>query len=300
MITFANLNPPVQDDFDEDDIRKLKVGRKRLATDWPDVLRKPKAEAQDWALTLPFPNTYRNAFETMCDVPVFPYVAATGRLCLYLKGIAREENPPQEIYEWIDKVGKFVAIKDLLAISFTLDFEREGGNPEKSQTRVALLRAKAKPYGTQSATKTTTKAADELVDRCVDFLKEMSCYESANSVVAAPPSDPNKQYNLPRYLAEKIAAKWERTDLSEHVRTIKARGSIKSTAVANKLDALLGTIEVDADVFHKRNVLLIDDLYQSGITMNYCGLMLLQAGARKIFGLACEKTCRNDDNVGGR
>jgi len=27
---------------------------------------------------------------------------------------------------------------------------------------------------------------------------------------------------------------------------------------------------------------------------------LLQAGARKIFGLACEKTCRNDDNVGGR
>jgi hypothetical protein len=32
----------------------------------------------------------------------------------------------------------------------------------------------------------------------------------------------------------------------------------------------------------------------------YCGLLLLEAGAKKIFGLACEKTCRNDDNVGGK
>ena len=30
------------------------------------------------------------------------------------------------------------------------------------------------------------------------------------------------------------------------------------------------------------------------------GLLLLRSGARKIFGLACEKTCRNDDDVGGR
>ena len=70
--------------------------------------------------------------------------------------------------------------------------------------------------------------------------------------------------------------------------------------LGEKLDTLLGSIEVDADVFAKKHVLLIDDLYQSGISMNYCALLLLKAGASKIFGLACEKTCRNDDNVGGR
>lgn len=57
---------------------------------------------------------------------------------------------------------------------------------------------------------------------------------------------------------------------------------------------------MDKDVFTGKRVLLVDDLYQSGVSMNYCGLLLLNAGASKIFGLACEKACRNDDNVGGR
>jgi predicted amidophosphoribosyltransferase len=53
-------------------------------------------------------------------------------------------------------------------------------------------------------------------------------------------------------------------------------------------------------IFTNKPVLLLDDLYQSEVSMNYCALLLLQAGAKKIFGLACEKTCRNDGNVGGK
>ena len=49
-----------------------------------------------------------------------------------------------------------------------------------------------------------------------------------------------------------------------------------------------------------RKILLIDDLYQSGITMNYVAMLLLEQGAKKVYGLACEKTCRNDDNISGR
>ena len=45
---------------------------------------------------------------------------------------------------------------------------------------------------------------------------------------------------------------------------------------------------------------LVDDLYQSGVSMNYVAILLLEAGARKVFGLACEKTCSNDDNVSRR
>jgi predicted amidophosphoribosyltransferase len=46
-----------------------------------------------------------------------------------------------------------------------------------------------------------------------------------------------------------------------------------------------------------RTVLLLDDLYQSGISMNYVAMELLAAGVKEVFGLACEKTCRNDDNL---
>ena len=278
MVNFANFFPPIQDEFDEDDIRNMAVGRRQLTTEWPEVVHEPKGQGRDWTLILPFSNTYRNAFETMSEVQALPYVAANGKLCLFLKGVDPTENPPQEIYDWIASVGKYVAMRDMLPLSFALDYERKGGDPNKPQTTVGALRAKAKPYGSQSATKETTKAADELADRCAAFLTEMTCYDSAECVAAVPPSDPKKSYNLPRYIATGIATKWGRTNLSEHVRTIKARGSIKSTAVADKLDALLGKIEVTADVFHKKNVLLIDDLYQSGITMNYCALMLLRRG----------------------
>ncbi len=292
--------PPIQDDFDEDDVRNLDVGRRQLATEWPTVVYKPQSEDRDWTLILPFPNTYRNAFETMCETQAWPHVAGNGKLCLYLKGIEWEAGPPQEVYDWITKVGKYVAMKDMLALSFALDYEREAGNPNRPQTAVGSLRAQAKPYGSQVATAQTKAAAEQLVERCVAALKEMTCYKSANCVVAMPPSDPTKTYNLPRYLAAQIVAKLGMEDLSKHVRTIKARNSIKAVPLSEKLDTLLGTIEVDAEVFSKKHVLLIDDLYQSGISMNYCALLLIKAGAQKIFGLACEKTCRNDDNVSGR
>ncbi|HEV7516029.1 MAG TPA: hypothetical protein VGR07_06990 [Thermoanaerobaculia bacterium] len=42
---------------------------------------------------------------------------------------------------------------------------------------------------------------------------------------------------------------------------------------------------------------MVDDLYQSGISMNYVAMELLAGGARAVLGLACEKTCSNDDNV---
>ena len=144
----------------------------------------------------------------------------------------------------------------------------------------------------------TKEAAEKLVQHCVTFLNNMGCFAPADCIVAMPPSDPSKAYNLPRYLAKRIAEDWGREDLSKHV-TGKVRNSIKEVPLANKLDTLLGTITVADGVFQNRKVLLLDDLYQSGVSMNYCGHLLLQAGARKIFGLACEKTCRNDDNVGG-
>jgi predicted amidophosphoribosyltransferase len=300
MSVFRFQLPPIQDDFDEEDVRGLDVGRRQLCTEWPNVLYKPQSEDRDWALILPFPNTYRNAFETMCNTQAWPHVAGTGKLCLYLKGIDRDIGPPQEVHDWIATVGKYVAMKDMLALSFALDYERQGGNPNRSQTSVGALRAQAKPYGSQVATPQTKAAADQLIDRCLEFLNEMTCYKSANCVVAMPPSDPTKQYNLPRYMAAQIAARLGLEDLSKNVRTIKARSSIKAVPLTQKLDTLLGTIEVGAGVFDGKHVLLIDDLYQSGISLNYCAFLLLQAGAKKIFGLACEKTCRNDDNVSGR
>ena len=48
-----------------------------------------------------------------------------------------------------------------------------------------------------------------------------------------------------------------------------------------------------------KTVVLIDDLYQSGITMNYIAMKLQLGGARHIYGLGLTKTLRNADNCQG-
>ena len=291
-------SPPVQANFIEADVRGMDVGRRQLKTEWHKTLYAPGEPDENWRIILPFANTYENAFGSMCELNHHAHHAKEDRLIIFLNGTEGDQEAPAEAVEWIEKVGHPVAMKDFLAISFALDYDREGGNPKKPQTEIGALRGLAKPYGGSAPSAKPRKAADSLAEHCVNLLNTMSCYSSADCIVAIPPSDPSKSFNLPRYLAECIAEEWGRENLTEHV-IGKPRNSIKGLALAQKLDTLLGTIEVEDRVFTNRRVLLLDDLYQSGTSMNYCGLLLLQAGAKKIFGLACEKTCRNDDNVAG-
>jgi hypothetical protein len=291
---------PFQSAFTEEDIARMQVGRRQLNVEWKDVLKEPFRPGQDWHLLLPFRNSYENAFKTMCRAATVPVPVNGGRLAIYLKAVDPESGPPQEVYDWIETVGKYVAMRDFLALSFALDYDREGGNPKQPQTKIGRLRSEAKPYGDTHATSAHVAAADQLVLEMLAFLREMRCYRSADCVVAMPPSDPAKTYNLPRRLAEGIAKVSGREDLSGAVTTIKARSGLKNTPKAEKLATLRGTIAVDAQAFQGKNVLLVDDLYQSGISINYCALLLLQAGAEKVFGLCCEKTCSNDDNLGVR
>lgn len=294
--------PPLQRRFDELALHGFDVKRHQLRTSWQNVIHPPATAGNDLRVRLPFEQTYLNAFQCMVDWPIrhFTSTEGVGALTIYLQDTAGVAEAPECVRLWVETVGRYVVMRDYLALSFALDYDREGGAPSKVQTQVGVLRAQAKPYGTREATEGTTAAADQLGELCLTFLQEMSCYQSANCVVAMPPSDPAKAYNLPRYVAARIAERWGREDLTGHVRTIRARNSIKAVPLAQKLDTLLDTIEVDNDVFNGRRVLLVDDLYQSGNSMNYCALLLLRAGARKVFGLACEKTCRNDDNVSGR
>ena len=294
------LQEPTQPKFDEKSLRGFDVKRHRLRTSWKEVVHPPANPGNDLRLRLPFEQTYLNAFRSIVSWPITRFISDQGVVTIYLRGTGGDIEVPETVSQWIDSVGRFVVMRDFMALSFALDYENKDGDPDKRQTAIGALRARAKPYGSQGPTKDTRIAAGHLADQCLAFLDEITCYESADCVVATPASDPSKNYNLPRQVAGRIAEQWDRENLTAHVRTIKARPSIKGVPLARKLKTLLGTIEVDDGVFTGKRVLLVDDLYQSGISMNYCALLLLRAGATKVFGLACEKTCRNDDNEAGR
>jgi len=295
----VDLSPVRQEAITKDRIRQMitwKPRRMQLASEWKDVLHEPAKAGQDWSIVLPFCETLQNAFDAMCTVPTIGLRrASTGERCYTFL----TDSNPQEldaVRAWVAKVSPFVAIRDCLALSFALDYDRQQGNPNMPQTEVGKLRSRAKPYE-KAVTADVRAAARELSAACLKTLKSLKCYEVADTVAAMPPARTDKEFDLPQTLAAEICRRWSRPDLSAAVRTVRSRPPIKNSALLDKLNAIDGTVEADAAAFRGKSVLLIDDIYQSGVSMNYVGMVLIEAGARKVLGLACEKTCTNDDNV---
>ncbi len=287
----------LQEDITDEALENLQVGRRQLSTEWPDTF-KDRPPNGNHRILLPFWQTFQNSFSNTCVGNYHLMHVKDDRLLIWCDGTEEDEAPPKIVEDWVATVGKFVAIQDLLAVSFALDFTCVGGTPEADRSEIASLRLKAKPYG-GAATLQHHAAAQKLTVKLIEFLNAVTCYDEVDCIVAMPPSDPAKTYSLPKTLAAHIAKAKGLEDLSGCVRTLAARPSLKSLPFQQKLSALLGTVKVDKNVFEGRTVLLIDDLYQSGTTMNYCAKLLLDSGASAVFGLACEKTLRSDGNVSG-
>jgi predicted amidophosphoribosyltransferase len=77
----------------------------------------------------------------------------------------------------------------------------------------------------------------------------------------------------------------------------KPTPELKNLSRADKLEAILGSVTVDSAKVAGKSIVVVDDLYQSGLTINYVAEELRLAGAREVFGLAAVKTLSNDDNL---
>ena len=269
--------------------------------DFEKPLKEPKELGSwqtDWNLIFPFWETFVPAFDEMCAaVDHIPFTSKKTAYYTFLKNV----NPDDitQVKSFLEAIGPYVAIRDCLALSFAIDYDREGGNPDASQTRVGQLRSIAKTYGKVASSQALEKA-DELAEECLAALGKLTCYNSATCIVAMPPSDPAKPFDLPKHLAANISGRLGKPDKSDKVKTLKARPGNKELPCEKKLTNIEGTVSVDDQSFKDAIVLLVDDLYQSGVSMNYVAMLLLEAGAKQVFGLSCEKTCSNDDNVSRR
>jgi hypothetical protein len=271
--------------------------RRYRLVDW-STLRRPTAVGKDPSLSFPFRETFENLLQA-CPVahdalrdgrPMQD--GRHGRPYAYLRC-----GPDQlrEVEAWLASLAPFVVCRDLLAVSMAVDFDREGGDPSKPHTLVAELRTRAKPYD-KPPTGDCYAAANHLATLMLQMIEVVKPYSFATIVVPMPASSPAKSFDLPTVLSQQLAARLSVLDGTLAVRPVKPRSQIKDLSLIEKLSALEGSFVIDANAVHDRVVLLVDDLYQSGASMNFVGMKLLEAGARAILGLAAEKTCRNDDN----
>jgi predicted amidophosphoribosyltransferase len=111
--------------------------------------------------------------------------------------------------------------------------------------------------------------------------------ESIDSVVHVPAFPPKRPFNLPTILAEDVSKSfsWHNASLSfKKIReTPEAKFGLKEDASS-------------AYVFDGRlkgsNVLIVDDLYSTGQTLNMLAGVLVRAGASRVYGLCATKVVK--------
>jgi predicted amidophosphoribosyltransferase len=154
----------------------------------------------------------------------------------------------------------------------------------------------AKPYD-KPATEEHRAAARELARRMCKFVSAMPFYRDVDGFIAIPSSNPDKAFSLPAGFARKLAKHTGKLDISDAVAKSRATRQLKNLSREQKVVELVGSVSVDKTKVLGKSIILVDDLYQPGLTINYIAEELRQAGAKEVFGLAAVKTMRSDDNL---
>lgn len=86
------------------------------------------------------------------------------------------------------------------------------------------------------------------------------------------------------------------SDISSSLSWNKTSELKNAESLEDKLDALLNSHLLIADEvdLKEKSILLVDDLYKSGLTMQYVAMMLKNAGCSRVFGLTLVKSLGNN------
>ena len=188
--------------------------------------------------------------------------------------------------KWQEERCALVFLRDALDCSLALDLNlRQPG----VYTDVGWAEHNAKINADQQAIK-------YLSEQCLSVVRTLGLYKDCTALCAVPPS-PDKAWDLPTEIVRQVATKSQKVDISSMVRFRNIKQRIKSLALSDRWGALdAAELEVNQGV-HGHRVILIDDKYQSGTTIQFVASKLFQAGAAEVFGLSCVKTWRDTDNT---
>jgi len=193
-----------------------------------------------------------------------------------------------------------VFIDDDLTECFALDYHKQPSSTGGlERTKIGQIVRQAKPYdrgfnaGNQSSAKNIILWINE------GFLPYHPTYLSANLIVSVPPSNPNKRFDLPEYIARGVSESWTGFQFcSSAIRKVRSTRPMKECkTILEKIDNINDAFEVDSEVFRNQSVLIIDDIYQTGFSINEVARKLFLAGAKMVLGLVATKTFRDLSKV---
>ncbi len=236
------------------------------------------------SFSVPFRETILPLFEADTKLHLFRSASGQG----YWRSIWSEEEFAR-IATWVAAQGTRIFLRDCLDLSMALD-QNLTDNVSGRYTELGSLEARAKTNCDQSA-------ITALTERLGEAISFMPYYCEARVIAAVPPV-PGKPFDVPSLLAAHIARQNPGLlDVTPQFRFGAPKGTVKAAQVEEKWAAWeRAGLTMASSLTGTPAVILIDDKYQSGITLQYVASRLQSAGAGRVFGLCAVKTLRDTDN----
>lgn len=222
----------------------------------------------------------RDAFPQYFFSPAFNDQYRVYNWGTYIHGIS--PNDEIKLLQLLELLKQVVCIDDILKQTFALDYhmrpEYDGG-----RTKIGDLVYHAKYQN-------SIPKAEELITHFETFIVSHPLYSKSNFLLATPSSDPNK-FSLPGFLVNALCTKLEIPDGGGYVKKVKETRPMKDIkTIQEKTENIRGAFKIsDAAPLEGKIVTIVDDLYQSGVTMNELATELQKHGAI-VLGLAGTKT----------
>lgn len=206
--------------------------------------------------------------------------------------ISREKVERGELERFLYAMKGTVTISDDADESHALDFHRiphpeiEPGIPNWHHTPTGELVESAKSYDLASGHQSVGM---KLANKYLEWIQSHPRYKKARMVVSPPPSNPSKTFDLPslvsKQLAQQLGLKIVSCTVNGEVVPQKSLRGDREAKLRNLQDKYY-----IADDLTDQVVLLIDDIYETGTTVNELVRACRVAGASRVLGLTATKT----------
>lgn len=141
--------------------------------------------------------------------------------------------------------------------------------------------------------------SDTLINKMMDNCRYVPIAKKDKWYISPMPASKLGRDKIAWMLADEMACRMDLPFVTAELKCEKPQ--MKNLSIKDKIATWEkiyqdGMVQIDMDV-KRRNVIIVDDLYQSGATMWQYASFLKKLGARKVFGIVCVKSLRDSDNT---
>ncbi len=235
-----------------------------------------KEYKDQWKITLPFKDSIQPIIKKEIGNDIDLFVSDYGGVW---RSITNEEY--DKWHDFITYYKNIVFLRDCLDISLSLSMNII---ENESRTEIGELEY-------QSKYNNNNDAEEQLVSLCKEWINKLPYYKDADLICAVPSNTPN---NLPQRIADKLDI--TATNISNTILwTSKTRNVKDAENVEDKISILeeSGFTINNKEQLKNKVVILFDDLYMSGVTLQYIAMKLKKAGVQRVLGLTIVKSRSN-------